>query len=254
MTSLPMSIFLNIPELITYLQPLSCQIWGLLVQNFYCSILDLQHIHPTYLFVTAWLHKNERELLLSVSWNHPFLYQIRNTFTVVLWQVIAPSVRHQTSFPPFEASACHKHPFHFAAFLHIVRENSLTIRSETAYISAKLHNPNQIYIYKILTVRTSKSIISTLDSMARSISIARIATNTLLSWLTGNNSKDSADKSFLFSVSKASCSQSPNDSFQAIMATLRHHLFFLNQECFALSIRVMTGKYFNIPLILRSCS
>ena len=75
MTSLPMSIFLNIPELITYLQPLSCQIWGLLVQNFYCSILDLQHIHPTYLFVTAWLHKNERELLLSVSWNHPFLYQ-----------------------------------------------------------------------------------------------------------------------------------------------------------------------------------
>ena len=182
MTSLPMSIFLNIPELITYLQPLSCQIWGLLVQNFYCSILDLQHIHPTYLFVTAWLHKNERELLLSVSWNHPFLYQIRNTFTVVLWQVIAPSVRHQTSFPPFEASACHKHPFHFAAFLHIVRENSLTIRSETAYISAKLHNPNQIYIYKILTVRTSKSIISTLDSMARSISIAQIATNTLLSW------------------------------------------------------------------------
>ena len=182
MTSLPMSIFLNIPELITYLQPLSCQIWGLLVQNFYCSILDLQHIHPTYLFVTAWLHKNERELLLSVSWNHPFLYQIRNTFTVVLWQVIAPSVRHQTSFPPFEASACHKHPFHFAAFLHIVRENSLTIRSETAYISAKLHNPNQIYIYKILTVRTSKSIISTLDSKARSISIAQIATNTLLSW------------------------------------------------------------------------
>ena len=182
MTSLPMSIFLNIPELITYLQPLSCQIWGLLVQNFYCSILDLQHIHPTYLFVTAWLHKNERELLLSVSWNHPFLYQIRNTFTVVLWQVIAPSVRHQTSFPPFEASACHKHPFHFAAFLHIVRENSLTIRSETAYISAKLHNPNQIYIYEILNVRTSKSIISTLDSMARSISIAQIATNTLLSW------------------------------------------------------------------------
>ena len=121
----------------------------------------------------------------SVSWNHPFLYQIRYTFTFVLWQVIAPSERHQTSslrLPPFEASACHKHPFHFAAFLHIVRENSLTIRSETAYISAKLHNPNQIYIYKILTVRTSKSIISTLDSMARSISIAQIATNTLLSW------------------------------------------------------------------------
>ena len=56
--------------------------------------------------------------------------------------------------------------------------------------------------------------------------------------------------SFLLSVSKAFCSQSPNDSFPAIMATLGHNLRFLHQVCFTL--KVMNGKYFPIHLILQT--
>ena len=191
MTSLPMSIFLNIPELITYLQPLSCQIWGFTWTNFIApSLICSIYIPDPSLSLSGFIGMSGNSFFRCPE-NTQFYIKIRNTFTFVLWQIIAPSERHQTSslrLPPFEASACHQHPFHFAAFLHTLRENSLTIRSETAYISAKLHKPNQIYVYKILTVRTTKSNISTLDSMARSISITRIATNTLLSSLTGNNS------------------------------------------------------------------
>ena len=53
---------------------------------------------------------------------------------------MAPNIQ----LTPSEASACHQPLFRVAALLPVSCDDSLISRSETAYLSTKLNNPNQI--------------------------------------------------------------------------------------------------------------